>query len=323
MHFDVEFHVTDQSFTPSFGAVQNISDGGFEKGYAKGHEDGTEEGYAKGHEEGIVEGYTNGHEVGTTEGYANGYATGVEEGYSNGREDGVEEGYTDGYTKGTAEGYTNGYETAKEEVLSDPQMVIDARATTVLKGDITTNVDKIVMYAFSRTSITSVTAPNVKSIGERSFESCTSLVSVDFPSVTSSGTYSLNSCTKLEYANFPLLKVVIGVMFYACSSLKRLDFPSVTSIDNSAFTNCTGLKQFILRADAVCTLKYAAAFNGSAIAKKTCLIFVPASRVESYKTATNWSTYATLFRAVEDITVDGTIMGELDEDKIAAAMATL
>ena len=32
--------------------------------------------------------------------------------------------------------------------------------------------------------------------------------------------------------------------------------------------------------------------------------------------ATNWSTYAAQFRALEDYTVDGTTTGELDETKI-------
>jgi len=48
-------------------------------------------------------------------------------------------------------------------------------------------------------------------------------------------------------------------------------------------------------------------------------IYVPAALIEEYKSATNWSTYATQFRALEDYTVDGTITGELDETKIAEA----
>ena len=47
-------------------------------------------------------------------------------------------------------------------------------------------------------------------------------------------------------------------------------------------------------------------------------VYVPAALVDSYKAATNWSTYASRFRALEDYTVDGTITGELDETKISA-----
>ena len=37
---------------------------------------------------------------------------------------------------------------------------------------------------------------------------------------------------------------------------------------------------------------------------------------EKYRNGTNWSTYAAQFRALEDYTVDGTITGELDPNKI-------
>lgn len=47
MHFDVEFNISEQSFTPSFGEVRNISDGGYERGYAAGYEDGSLIGMAK------------------------------------------------------------------------------------------------------------------------------------------------------------------------------------------------------------------------------------------------------------------------------------
>ena len=37
---------------------------------------------------------------------------------------------------------------------------------------------------------------------------------------------------------------------------------------------------------------------------------------KDYRRATNWSTFATQFRALEDYTVDGTTTGELDPNKI-------
>ena len=250
-------------------------------------------------------------------------SAGVGECFGRGKEAGIEEGYNNGYTAGEEAGYQNGYEAARDEVLSDPQTAVDARALVAMTGDCTTNADKIVAFAFCRAQLTGFSAPNTKSIGERAFENCMQLVTANFPSVTSSGTYSFNSCTKLKDVSFPKLKTVIGVMFYGCTAVTRFDFPSATTIDNSAFTNCKAIKQFILRANSVCNLKYSGAFTGSAIANKTCLIFVPRALIDSYKAATNWSTYADLYRAVEDITVDGTIMGELDEDKIAEVMTTL
>ena len=41
-------------------------------------------------------------------------------------------------------------------------------------------------------------------------------------------------------------------------------------------------------------------FNNTLIASGTGYIYVPAEYIEEYKTATNWSVYASRFRAIED-----------------------
>ena len=45
-----------------------------------------------------------------------------------------------------------------------------------------------------------------------------------------------------------------------------------------------------------------------------------AALVDSYKAATNWSTYADQIRALEDYTVDGTTTGALDETKVRGTL---
>jgi hypothetical protein len=52
------------------------------------------------------------------------------------------------------------------------------------------------------------------------------------------------------------------------------------------------------------------------IASGTGYIYVPAARVNNYKSATYWKDYAAQIRALEDYTVDGTITGALDPNKI-------
>lgn len=48
MRLEVHFTELLQSFSPKFGEVINISDGGYERGYAAGYEVGNAEGYTKG-----------------------------------------------------------------------------------------------------------------------------------------------------------------------------------------------------------------------------------------------------------------------------------
>lgn len=104
--------------------------------------------------------------------------------------------------------------------------------------------------------------------------------------------------------------------FQYCSALTTVDFPAATSIGDYAFYNCSNLTTLILRSGTMATLSSTNAFTGTPIASGTGYIYVPASMVDSYKAASNWSTFAAQFRALEDYTVDGTTMGALDESKI-------
>lgn len=134
-----------------------------------------------------------------------------------------------------------------------------------------------------------------KVVGSYAFRDCTSLVSAIFPSATSIG---INA-------------------FYSCPYLLSVDLPSATVIKNYAFYGCKALKALILRkSNAICELVAANAFYNTLIKSGTGYIYVPASLIETYKTASQWSTFAAQFRALEDYTVDGTITGDLDPNKI-------
>lgn len=54
MKLDFNFKESNQSFNPQFGEVHNITDGGFERGYAAGYEVGNGDGYTQGVEDGSV-----------------------------------------------------------------------------------------------------------------------------------------------------------------------------------------------------------------------------------------------------------------------------
>jgi hypothetical protein len=102
-----------------------------------------------------------------------------------------------------------------------------------------------------------------------------------------------------------------------CSNLATVDFTAATSISQYAFHNCSKLAALTLRNTAtIVTLNHTNAFMNSAIYSGTGYIYVPRALVDTYKSATNWSTYANQFRALEDYTVDGTVTGELDPTKI-------
>jgi len=142
-------------------------------------------------------------------------------------------------------------------------------------------------------SLVSVVIPNsITSIGQMAFSVCYSLMSVLIPmGVTSIGTSAFSACGRLASVLVPNRVVSIATnAFASCYSLKSVTLPdSITSIGSTAFYNCLACKNYKIRATTPPTLASTKAFYGII---SSCKILVPSASLSAYKTATNWSTYA-------------------------------
>lgn len=191
---------------------------------------------------------------------------------------------------------------------------------------------------------------NVKIIGDKAFSNRKKLLSVSFPLAETVGDNSFVDCEKLTTINLPKASTIKRAAFENCTSLKKIDLSSATNfglgytflrcyaletvylggayrIPTGMFNNCYSLKNLVIR-DTKFVHSYNDLFDNCHHMKGTVdvsynpngdrdgRIYVPSALIEEYKAATNWSTYASQFRALEDYTVDGTITGELDESKI-------
>lgn len=156
-----------------------------------------------------------------------------------------------------------------------------------------------------------INAPNLTSIGGNGFRQ-SGIQNIDFPLLVNGAGSGFIYCASLTDVKLPNLTTIADSMFYGCIALKKLDFPSVTSIVNYGVGNCSSLTALILRRNSVATLANASnILSGTPIASGTGYIYVPSALVDSYKAATNWSTYANQIRAIEDWSVDGTVTGEI------------
>lgn len=144
------------------------------------------------------------------------------------------------------------------------------------------------------------------------------ITAVDNDKIISAKPYTFRGCYKLQFVNLPNVATISGSMFYSCEELQTADFAKATNIESNAFYRALKLSKLILRSEIMCTLggSVSNVFNSTAIEYGTGYVYVPKALIEDYKAATNWSTIANQFRALEDYTVDGTITGALDESKI-------
>lgn len=176
--------------------------------------------------------------------------------------------------------------------------------------------DQALMDSIIDRSITEIKDANVTSIGNYAFDSCSALTSADFPNVTNIGQYAFRGCNALTTVDFSSVTSIGIYVFYNCSSLTSADFSNVTKIGPYAFDGCSSLTALILRSSTMTTLNDTSAFTNTPIASGTGYIYVPSALVASYQANSTWSNYSAQFRALEDYTVDGTITGELDPNKI-------
>lgn len=179
-----------------------------------------------------------------------------------------------------------------------------------------------------------ISLPNVTEAYDEAFSDCQLLTSVNLPLLEKGERSVFSKCNRLVEICLPSLvstksETASGTgFFYRCTALRKVDFPKITSIGNKTFYECKSLTQVILRSETVCTLTTTGAFTlcyhflGTVDATfnpdglTDGYIYVPSALIEEYKVATNWSTFANQFRALEDYTIDGTTTGELDESKI-------
>ena len=143
-------------------------------------------------------------------------------------------------------------------------------------------------------SLASITIPDgITSIKDSVFQYCYSLANVTIPDgVTSISSYAFQYCYSLSSITIPDgVKYIDSAAFANCYSLASITIPdSITYINSSTFANCYGMRYYDFSA---CTdipsLLKTNAFNGI---PSDCQMLIPASLVDAWKAATNWSTYA-------------------------------
>ena len=165
--------------------------------------------------------------------------------------------------------------------------------TQVTDLTIPSNITELKSFTFfSAATITSVTIPStVTSIGGMHIFRYSGLRNVTVASSVTSwnGNYTFADCKSLKWATLNNSGAVGSYAFYGCSSLTGVTFgDNIKSIANNAFSGCTKLASVTLNPTTPPTID-STSFQG---VPSTCKFYVPCSAVNTYRTASVWSDYA-------------------------------
>ena len=152
-------------------------------------------------------------------------------------------------------------------------------------------------YLFSNNnkSLTKFKNTFITSAGNSLLYNCTSLTSVDLSNLTSVGDSLLNYCTSLTSVVLHNLTSAGSYLLSDCTSLTSVDLHNLTSAGECLLNNCGKLQSIYLRSTTMCIL------SGNTALPSSVSIYVPASLIDSYKTANHWSRFASKFKTLESI----------------------
>lgn len=159
--------------------------------------------------------------------------------------------------------------------------------------------------AFYMCSVLSdISLPMCEYIGSSAFYKCSNLTKIDLPSCEYIERYAFGECKLVSSINLPMCKVIVTSAFVgvgqSCSEMMSINLPVCEYIGNAAFYWASKLNAITLGSNKVCMLDGSNVFNVTEIGYGRGSIYVPASLVDAYKSALNWSIYSSMIFPISE-----------------------
>ena len=156
---------------------------------------------------------------------------------------------------------------------------------------------------FGYSGLRNVTVPSSVTSwnGGYTFEYCSNLTDATLNNSGQIGSYAFRGCTKLTGVTFgDNITTIKSEAFLSCTSLTGVTFgDNMKSIGNNAFNGCTSLTSMTFESPTPPNIT-STSLQGI---PSTCKFYVPCSAVNTYRTASVWSNYASQIVGYESCTV--------------------
>lgn len=147
--------------------------------------------------------------------------------------------------------------------------------------------------AFEYKSVQTVDLPNCLYVGNNAFFYCTNLTTVNLPSCTALYDSAFRSCWNLSSISLPNATRLSAYCLANCSALQTISLPKCSYLDRYAFLSCSNLNTIYMGIE-LSTVASMVSSNALSDCSALQSIYVPASLVDAYKSATNWSYYSSI-----------------------------
>lgn len=190
-----------------------------------------------------------------------------------------------------------------------------------------TKLFKYTFYGCSSLALTKL-PNNITEIGSYTFRSCIKLALTELPSaLTTIQDFAFYDCEKITIKELPegltLIKqyafqncknitvksvpsgitILYDAVFRSCINISEMTcLGDITKVSGNSFYGCTNLTKFVLpNVTKVPTLSNTNAFANTPIANGTGYIYLPEELVETAKSSSNWSVYASQIKGVSEL----------------------
>ena len=116
---------------------------------------------------------------------------------------------------------------------------------------------------------------------------------VDLPNCLYVGSNGFYNCVSLTTVNIPVCTSLYNNAFRNCTNLTTVNLPSCTDLHSNAFRSCYNLNTIYI-GTGLSTVATMASSNALLDCSALQSIYVPASLVDAYKSAENWSYYSSI-----------------------------